>query len=117
VRIVCDATLAFIKRCNVLSAIIKMADFCEQRACTKFCFKLEKTATECYKILKTAFWKKLWVVPKHFSGFPGLRQAELRLMMNNALVEQCPVQRQKLLRECVRLSARTVVVPLMKSVC
>ena len=21
---------------------------------------------------------KLWVVPKHFSGFPGLRQAELR---------------------------------------
>ena len=54
-RIVCDATLAFIKRCNVLSAIIEMADFREQRACIKFCFKLGKTATECYEMLKTAF--------------------------------------------------------------
>jgi len=55
VRIVCDAALAFIKRCNVLSAIIKMADFRKQRACIKFCFKLGKTATECYEMLKTAF--------------------------------------------------------------
>ena len=52
---VCDATLAFIKRCNVLSAIIEMADFREQRPCIKFCFKLGKTATECYEMLKTAF--------------------------------------------------------------
>jgi len=52
VRIVCDATLAFI---NVLSAFTKMADFCEQRACIKFCFKLGKTATECYEMLKIAF--------------------------------------------------------------
>ena len=51
----CDATLAFIKRCNVLSAIIEMADFREQRACIRFCFKLGKTATECYEMLKTAF--------------------------------------------------------------
>ena len=52
VRIVCDATLAFIKTCNVLSAIIEMAaDFREQRACIKFCFKLGKTATECYEML------------------------------------------------------------------
>jgi len=95
VRIVCDDTLAFIKRCNVLSAIIKMADFREQRTCIKFCFKLGKTATECYEMLKTAFGKNVWVVTKHFSGFPGLRQAELRLMTTNALVDQCPVQRQK----------------------
>ena len=54
-RIVCDATLAFIKRCNVLSAIIEKADFREQRACIKFCFKLGKTATEGYEMLKTAF--------------------------------------------------------------
>ena len=53
--IMCDATLAFIKRCNVLSAIIEMTDFHEQRACIKFCFKLGKTATECYEMLKTAF--------------------------------------------------------------
>ena len=51
----CDATLAFIKRCNVLSAIIELADFRERRACIKFCFKLRKTATECYEMLKTAF--------------------------------------------------------------
>ena len=31
-----------------------MADFREQRACIKFCFKLGKTATECYEMLKTA---------------------------------------------------------------
>ena len=55
VRIVCDATLAFIKRCNVLYAIIEMTDFREQRACFKFCFTLGKTATECYEMLKTAF--------------------------------------------------------------
>jgi len=55
VPIVCDATLAFIKRCNVLSAIIEMADFLEQRACIKFCFKLGKTDIECYEMLKTDF--------------------------------------------------------------
>jgi len=55
VRIMCDATLAFIKRCNVRSAIIEMADFHEQRTCIKFCFKLGKTATECYEMLKTTF--------------------------------------------------------------
>ena len=51
----CDTTVAFIKTYNVLSAIIEMADFHEQRACIKFCFKLGKTATECYEMLKTAF--------------------------------------------------------------
>jgi len=55
VRIVCDATLAFIKRCNILSAIIEMADFHEQHACINFCFKLRKAATGCYEMLKTAF--------------------------------------------------------------
>ena len=32
-----------------------MADFCEQCTGIKFCFKLGKTATECYEMLKTAF--------------------------------------------------------------
>ena len=54
-RIVCDATLAFIKKCNVLSAIVEMADFRELSACIKFCFKLGKTAKECYEMLKTVF--------------------------------------------------------------
>ena len=66
-RIVCDATLAFIKRCNVLSAIIiKMADFRERRACIKFCFELGKTATECYEMLKTAFGEK------SYGSFPDI---------------------------------------------
>jgi len=55
VCIMCDTTLAFIKRCNVLSVIIEMADFREQYTCIKFCFKLGKTPTECYEMLKTAF--------------------------------------------------------------
>ena len=54
-RIVCDATLALIKRYNVLSAIIEMEDFREKRDCIKFCSELGKTATECYEMLKTAF--------------------------------------------------------------
>ena len=54
-RIVYDVTVAFIKRCNVLSAIIEMADFREQRACIIISLKLWKTATECYEMLKTAF--------------------------------------------------------------
>ena len=69
VRIMCDATLAFIKRCNALSAIIKVADFREQRACIKFCFKLGQTATECYEMLKTAFGEQAMGCSKTFQWF------------------------------------------------
>ena len=79
----------------MLSAIIEMADFREQRACIKFCLKLGKTATECYEMLKTAFGEQAMGRSQTFQCFTGLRQAELRLMMTNALVDQCPVQRQK----------------------
>ena len=68
-RFVCDATLAFIKRCNVLSAIIEMVDFREQRACIKFCFKLGKTATECYEMLKTAFGEQAMGSSQTFQWF------------------------------------------------
>ena len=68
-RIVCDATLAFIKRWNVLSAIIKIADFREERACIKFCFKLGKTATECHEMLKTAFGKQAICLSQTFQCF------------------------------------------------
>ena len=93
-RIVCDETLAFIKRCNVLSAIIEMADFREEGACIKFCFKLGKTATECYDMLKTALGEQAMGRSQTFQWFSRFK-AELRLMMTNALVDQCPVQRQK----------------------
>ena len=69
-RIVCDATLAFNKMCNVLSAIIEMADFREQRACIKFCFKLGKTATECYEMSKTVFGKQAMGRSQIFVVFP-----------------------------------------------
>ena len=69
VRIVCDASLVFIKRCNVLSAIIEMADFREQRACIKFCFKLGKTATECYEMLKSAFGEQAMCRSQTFQWF------------------------------------------------
>jgi hypothetical protein len=36
-------------------AIIEMADVKEQRICIKFCFKLNKTAAEIYRMLKEAF--------------------------------------------------------------
>ena len=68
-RIVCDATIAFINRCNVLSAIIEMADFREQRACIKFCFKLGKPATECYEIFKTSFEEQAIGRSQTFQGF------------------------------------------------
>ena len=75
VRKVCDATLAFIKRCNILSAIIEMADFREQRACIKFCFKLGKTATECYEMLKTAFGKQAMGRSETFQWFSRFKAA------------------------------------------
>ena len=67
--IVCDATLAFIKRYNLLSAIIEMADFREQRACIKFCFKLGKTATECFEMLMTAFGEQAMCRSQTFPWF------------------------------------------------
>ena len=72
-----------------------MADFREQRACIKFCFKLGKTATGCYEMLKTAFGEKAIGRSQIFQWFSRFKQAELRLMMTNALVDQCPVQRHK----------------------
>jgi hypothetical protein len=69
VHIACDATLAFIRTCNVLSAINEMADFREQRACIKFCFKLGKTATECYETLKTAFGEQAMGRSQTFQWF------------------------------------------------
>ena len=69
-RIVCAATLAFIKKCNVLSAIIEMADFREQRGCIKFCFKLGKTATECYEMLKKIFGEQAGSFPNISVVFP-----------------------------------------------
>ena len=36
---------------------LRMGDFHEQRVCVKFCFKLGKTFSETFKMLKLAFWE------------------------------------------------------------
>jgi len=46
-----------------------MADFREQRACIKFCFKLGKTATECYEMLKTTFGEQAMGRSQTFQWF------------------------------------------------
>jgi len=46
-----------------------MADFREQRDCIKFCFKLGKTATECYEMLKTAFGEQVMGSSQTFLWF------------------------------------------------
>ena len=72
-----------------------MADFREQRACIKFCFKLGKTATECYEMLKTAFGEQAMGRSQTFLWHSRFKAGRTRLMMTNAMVNQCPVQRQK----------------------
>ena len=44
-------------------------DFREQRACIKFCFKLGKTARECYEMLKTAFGEQAMGRSQTFQWF------------------------------------------------
>jgi len=46
-----------------------MADFREQHACNKFCFKLGKPATECYEMLKTAFGEQAMCCSQTFQRF------------------------------------------------
>jgi len=50
-----------------------MADFREQRACIKFCFKVGRNATECYKMLKTAFGEQVMGRSQWFSRFKAGR--------------------------------------------
>ena len=50
-----------------------MADFREQRACIKFCFKLGKTATECYEMLKKAFGEQAMGRSQTFQWFSRLK--------------------------------------------
>ena len=46
-----------------------MADFHEQSACIKFCFKLGKTATESYEMLKTTFGEQVMGRSQTFQWF------------------------------------------------
>jgi len=50
-----------------------MEDFRKQRACVKFCFKLGKTATECYEMLKTAFGEQTLGRSQTFQWFSRIK--------------------------------------------
>ena len=54
-----------------------MANFREQRACIKFCFKLGKTATECYEMLKTAFGEQAMGRSQTFQWFSRLKAGRI----------------------------------------
>ena len=46
-----------------------MANFREQRACIKFCFKLGETARECYEMLRTSFGEQAMGRSQTFQWF------------------------------------------------
>ena len=54
-----------------------MADFREQRFCIKFSFKLGKTATECYEMLKTAFGEKAMGHSQTFQWFSQFKAGRI----------------------------------------
>ena len=68
----------------MLSAIIEMADFREQRACIKFCLKLGKTATECYEMLKTAFGEQAMGRSQTFQWFSRFKAGRSTLQLGYA---------------------------------
>jgi len=95
-----------------------MADFHEQRACIKFCFKLGKTATEYYEMLKTAFGEQAMGRSETFQWFSRFKAG--RTSIDDDEQSSRPVSSstpEMVERESIRLSARIVVLPLMKSVC
>jgi len=56
-----------------------MVDFREQSACIKFCFKLGKTATEYYEVLKTAFGEQAMSRSHTFQWFPRFAPSDFFL--------------------------------------
>lgn len=88
----------------MIFTVCDMRGFCEQQVCITFYLKLGKQRLHnAIKWWRPLSRNRLWVGSRHLIGFPAFRRAEYRLMMVNALVDQCPVQRQKWLRECVEV--------------
>jgi len=56
-----------------------MAYFREQRTCIKFSFKLGKTATECYEMLKTAFQEQAMGRSQTFQWFSRFKAGRISL--------------------------------------
>ena len=65
--------------CVYVIAIFTMCESTEQRICIKFCFKIEKTATETYNYCSKHTVKMQWVVHKCLIGSFDLKRVELLL--------------------------------------
>ena len=52
-------------------------DFHEQDASIKFCFKLGKTATECYEMLKTVFGEQAMGRSQKFQWFSRFKAGRI----------------------------------------
>ena len=82
-----------------------MADFREQRACNKFCFKLGKTATECYEMLKKAFGEQAMGRSQTFQLFSRFKEG--RTSTNDDERSGRPVS-SEIIREARRRSIHEV---------
>jgi len=59
--------------------MIEIADFHEQSACINFYFKLGKTATECYEMLKTAFGEQAMGHSQTFQWFSRFKARRISI--------------------------------------
>ena len=92
-----------------------MTDFREQRACIKFSFKLGKTATECYEMLKTAFGEQAMGRSQTFQWFSRFTASGTSTDDDEHSGRPVSSSTPEIIERV--LSAMIVVVPLMKSVC
>ena len=94
-----------------------MADFREQRACIKFYLKLGKTVTEYYEMLKTAFGEQAMGRSQTFQWFSRFKAGRISTDDDECSGRTVSSSMPEMMERVRRLSARIVVVPLMKSVC
>ena len=75
-----------------------MVDFHEQRTCIKFCFKLGKTTTECYEMLKTAFGEQAMCRSQTFQWFSRFKTG--RNSTDDDERSECTADRCSLSEQC-----------------
>jgi hypothetical protein len=78
---------------SCVSPVIEMADVKEQRICTKFRFKLNKTAAETHQMLKKAFGEQALSQARTFEWFTPFKDG--RDSVDNILVDRPHAQLRK----------------------
>ena len=76
----------------------------EQRTCIKFCYKLNKTATETHWMLKEAFGEQALSQARTFEWFKRFKDGRKSVENVNILVDRPHAQLRKWLQRCVELS-------------